>query len=207
VAATAAGKQLQVTATVDHRLTERVLGDSTRLRQVLVNLLNNAVKFTHKGQITIDVAPDATTEDLVRFAVTDTGVGIPPEVQATLFQAFQQGDSSTTRKFGGTGLGLAICRELATLMGGEIGVSSVEGQGSTFWFTIELQPDISTSTVQPNDQFCFDRVVVASARASVRTGLRERALALQVPANAIIEIDDPSIVVASLRAGDWLAST
>jgi signal transduction histidine kinase/CheY-like chemotaxis protein len=205
VATTAASKQLQVTATVHHTLAENVIGDSTRLRQVLVNLLNNAVKFTSKGQITIDVAPDANVENLVRFAVTDTGVGIPEEVQATLFRAFQQGDSSTTRKFGGTGLGLAICRELATLMGGEIGVNSVPGVGSTFWFTIQLQPDISTSTTQPNEKFSFRRIVVASNRESVRNGLRERALALRVQADAIVEMHDPSEAVTKLQAGDWLA--
>lgn len=205
VATTAAGKHLQVTASVDHRLTESVIGDSTRLRQVLVNLLNNSVKFTSKGQITIDVAPDPEQENLVRFAVTDTGVGIPPEVQATLFRAFQQGDSSTTRKFGGTGLGLAICRELATLMGGEIGVDSVEGKGSKFWFTVILKPDISTSTVQSNETFSCERIVVASRRASVRAGLRERALALHIQADAIIEIEDPSKVIESLQSGDWLA--
>lgn len=205
VATTAASKQLQVTATVDHRLAESVTGDSTRLRQVLVNLLNNAVKFTSKGHITIEVAPDASTDNLVRFAVTDTGVGISPEVQGTLFQAFQQGDSSTTRKFGGTGLGLAICRELATLMGGEIGVDSVVGNGSTFWFTALLHPDFTSTTTQPQDQFAFGRIVVASRRASVRSGLRERALALRIPASSVVEIEDPSAAVAALQVGDWLA--
>lgn len=205
VATTAAGKQLQVTACVDHRLTESVIGDSTRLRQVLANLLNNAVKFTSKGQVTIDIAPDPGQENLVRFAVTDTGVGIPPEVQATLFRAFQQGDSSTTRKFGGTGLGLAICRELATLMGGEIGVDSVEGVGSTFWFTVILQPDFSTTAVQSNETFSCERIVVASRRACVRAGLRERALALRVQTDAIVEIEDPTLAIESLQPGDWLA--
>ena len=204
VATTAASKQLQVTATVDHRLTESVVGDSTRLRQVLVNLLTNAVKFTTKGEITIDVSPEGDG-NTVRFAVQDTGVGIPPEVQATLFRAFQQGDSSTTRKFGGTGLGLAICRELATLMGGEIGVDSVEGEGSTFWFTIQLAPDTSMTTTQPNENFSCGRIVLASRRNSVRSGLRERALALRVQAEDIIEIDDPAKVIDSLQPGDWLA--
>lgn len=205
VATTAASKQLQVTATVDHRLTESVVGDSTRLRQVLVNLLTNAVKFTTKGEITIDVAPQPGNDNIVRFAINDTGVGISPEVQATLFQAFQQGDSSTTRKFGGTGLGLAICRELATLMGGEIGVDSVEGKGSTFWFTIKLEPDVSATTTHPSEQFSCTRIVVASHRDSVRSGLRERALALRVQGATIIEVEDPAKAVESVRPGDWLA--
>jgi len=210
VATTAASKQLQVTATVDHRLTESVVGDSTRLRQVLVNLLTNAVKFTTKGEITIDVAKQPEQDNpehgnRVRFAITDTGVGISPEVQATLFQAFQQGDSSTTRKFGGTGLGLAICRELATLMGGEIGVDSVEGKGSTFWFTIRLDPDFSATATHPTEQFSCNRIVVASHRESVRSGLRERALALRVPGASIIEVEDPAKAIESVQPGDWLA--
>lgn len=205
VATTAAAKQLQITATVDHRLTESVVGDSTRLRQVLVNLLTNAVKFTTKGEITIDVSPEPGAGQMVRFAIQDTGVGISPEVQATLFRAFQQGDTSTTRKFGGTGLGLAICRELATLMGGEIGVDSVEGDGSTFWFTMRLAPDPNMNTTQPNEKFSCARIVLASQRDSVRAGLRERALALRVQAADIIEISDPAKAVESLQPGDWLA--
>ena len=173
----AATKGLELAAIVDHRVPLTVLGDPTRLRQVLVNLLNNAVKFTAKGRITVRIAPDESGT-LLNFGIEDTGVGIPPEVQSTLFRAFQQGDSSTTRKFGGTGLGLAICRELATLMGGEIGVTSTVGQGSRFWFTIRGHGD-GKPDGQALPQEVKDRsVVVLSARDAVGAAMRERFLAL-----------------------------
>jgi len=205
VAATAASKGLQLLVVVDHRLSETVIGDSTRLRQVLVNLLNNAVKFTHEGHIAVEVAPVEDDPGLVRFAVSDTGVGIAPDVQGTLFRAFQQGDSSTTRKFGGTGLGLAICRELATLMGGEIGVDSTVDQGSTFWFTAELEPDLTSTTTRPTGDFPLQRLVIASSRPLIVAGVRERARALEVPAAAIVHCDEPARAADVAQPGDWLA--
>lgn len=117
-----------------------ILGDSTRLRQVLINLINNAVKFTEKGEVTVSVRALPTPDPQrarVEFRVADTGIGIPPERMGALFQAFTQVDASTTRKYGGTGLGLAICKRLVELMGGDIGVDSVPGQGSAFWFTVQ----------------------------------------------------------------------
>lgn len=122
-----------------------VVGDSSRLQQVLLNLLNNAVKFTPKGSVTLSVRRegDGQTFDgkwgvALRFAVTDTGIGIAPEDQARLFRRFSQVDGSISRRFGGTGLGLAISHQLVGLMGGAIGVESHEGKGSTFWFTLAL---------------------------------------------------------------------
>jgi len=112
-------------------------GDQLRLGQILLNFLSNAMKFTEQGSITLRVR--SQQENLVRFEVSDTGIGIAPDIQARLFSAFEQADSSTTRKFGGTGLGLAISRRLAKLMGGEVGVESVPGKGSTFWFTAQLE--------------------------------------------------------------------
>ncbi|RTL51353.1 MAG: PAS domain S-box protein [Rhodocyclaceae bacterium] len=116
-------------------------GDPTRLRQALLNYAGNAIKFTHSGTVWLRVRllQEFGTGLLLRFEVEDTGIGIPPEKLGGLFEAFSQGDVSTTRKYGGTGLGLAITRRLAHMMGGEAGAESVEGQGSTFWFTCRLK--------------------------------------------------------------------
>jgi len=116
-------------------------GDPTRLRQALLNYLGNAIKFTEQGTITLRALLQERQGDalLVRFEVQDTGIGIAPKKKAALFQAFEQGDASTTRKYGGTGLGLVITRRLAEMMGGEVGVDSTLGQGSTFWFTARLR--------------------------------------------------------------------
>ena len=119
----------------------RLLGDSTRLQQALLNYVTNAVKFTEKGEIVVRVAVDAQDgrRATIRVSVSDTGIGIAPEKQAHIFDAFAQEDTSTTRKYGGTGLGLAITRRLAELMGGETGADSMPGAGSTFWFTVNLK--------------------------------------------------------------------
>jgi CheY-like chemotaxis protein len=116
-------------------------GDPTRLRQILQNLVGNAIKFTDRGSIEIDVRVHRQDDQRVklRIAVTDTGIGVSPEARERLFQKFAQADSSITRRYGGTGLGLAICRQLVELIGGEIGVDSELGRGSTFWFTVPLQ--------------------------------------------------------------------
>ena len=115
-------------------------GDPLRLGQILINLCNNAVKFTERGEIVVSVRVQGSDDQgqLVHFAVRDTGIGLTPEQMGRLFQAFEQADASTTRQHGGTGLGLAISKRLARLMGGDVGVTSQVGQGTTFWFTAYL---------------------------------------------------------------------
>src|SRR5664279_4585521 len=119
-----------------------VRSDPTRLRQILLNLVGNAVKFTESGDVLVRVAEldGKNGQDWLRFEVKDSGIGIPPEARARLFQEFSQVDPSISRRFGGTGLGPAICSRLASALGGEIGVESEVGRGSTFWFTLPVGP-------------------------------------------------------------------
>jgi signal transduction histidine kinase len=138
LAAQAAAKNLSLTACVDPDTPESVRSDPNRVRQVLSNLANNAVKFTTQGHIVIRAAAtDPTSEHpLLRFEVSDTGIGIESGVQDRIFDAYTQADASTTRAYGGTGLGLSIARELVHLLGGEIRLTSAPGIGSTFTFTV-----------------------------------------------------------------------
>ena len=122
-----------------HNISSYVIGDALRLRQVLTNLLSNALKFTEQGYIRIGVTLDEQ-QQLLRFEVEDTGIGMSASARDKLFQSFTQADASTSRKYGGTGLGLTICKELVVLMGGDIGVNSELGKGSCFWFTLPYKP-------------------------------------------------------------------
>jgi len=134
-------KGVEYLCLVDPNIQCRLLGDPGRIRQILTNLISNAIKFTSQGEICVLVQLEDENEDgiTLRYFVSDTGIGIPADRMSSLFQAFTQADASTTRKYGGTGLGLSIVKQLAELMGGTIGADSEEGRGSTFWFTVVLQ--------------------------------------------------------------------
>ncbi len=141
IAKRAQDKGLELVCLIHPDLKTALKGDPTRLRQVLINLMGNAIKFTHQGEIIIRVEAAEETENhiSVHFLVQDTGIGIPKERLNAVFDRFTQADGSTTRKYGGTGLGLTICRQLVEAMGGKIGVESEPGYGSTFWFTVQFE--------------------------------------------------------------------
>ncbi len=146
-------KKLKLDVSFAEAVPDRVVGDPDRLRQVLLNLIGNALKFTAAGGVTIRIEIDSEAENAVtlRFAVRDTGIGIPADKQDLIFEAFRQADGSTTRKYGGTGLGLAICVRLVNMMGGTIGVDSEPGKGSTFHFTASFGVSRLAGDAQPTD--------------------------------------------------------
>ena len=137
----AAAKGVELIVHVRPETPERVLGDPQRIRQCLLNLLGNAIKFTQAGEVVLEVGAvgQQAGRAVVHFEVRDTGIGVPAETLEKLFQPFTQADTSTTRKFGGTGLGLSIVRKLVEIMGGQAGAHSEVGKGSTFWFTLPLE--------------------------------------------------------------------
>ncbi len=192
----------------DPNLAERYRGDPLRLKQVLTNLLGNAVKFTHQGQVRLSVRPGAGSGDAgrLRFEVRDTGIGISAELQTTLFDPFAQADGSTTRQYGGTGLGLAVSKQLVELMGGQIEVESSPGQGSCFRFEIAAEP-VAGSVVEPVGEPVLaagakaELVVVASASGSSpgpETGFTTGLGSGRAPGSAT---DSEAGRMASLEAG------
>jgi len=160
LAPSAHSKGIELASFIHPNVSKYLCGDVSRLRQVLLNLTNNSIKFTAKGEVTIEVTNYAETENdvILKFAVIDTGIGIPLTGQAKLFQPFTQVDASTTRQYGGTGLGLAICKQIVELMGGAIHVESEENKGSTFWFTTPLRK-------QPN---CVSNIIGSEALEDIR---------------------------------------
>jgi two-component system, sensor histidine kinase and response regulator len=167
-------KELSLVTFVDPAIPSWLRGDAGRLRQILLNLIGNALKFTEHGEVVIQVSLEAATDAVatVRFAVTDTGIGLPAAAQKRLFQPFVQADGSTTRKYGGTGLGLAICKRLTELMGGTIGAQSSEGRGSTFWFHACFERASTAPSSTPRPSLHGLRVLVADENAMSRGALR-----------------------------------
>jgi len=200
------GKGLELAAFFDPELPAVVAGDAGRVRQVLLNLVGNALKFTAAGSVVVHVGAEDGGEGAVRlrFEVRDTGIGITPEAQGRLFQAFSQADSSTTRRFGGTGLGLAICKRLCELMGGAIGVHSDAGRGSTFWFTLRLprrEAPVSGVALAPGGQafarlFLGLRALVVDGHAAGRQALQD---ALRAGGFEVECLDDPQLALQRLR--------
>jgi two-component system, sensor histidine kinase and response regulator len=171
VALEAHKKDLEVVIDIRQDVPCMCIGDPTRLRQIIVNLFNNAVKFTEEGEITVilEKGEEKELKTVLKFTVRDTGIGIPREKVGKLFRAFSQIDTSTTRKYGGTGLGLSISQNLAKLMGGDIGVSSEYGRGSSFWFTVEMKKGGQSPVCMPvDDQLENLKVLVVDDNQRVR---------------------------------------
>ncbi len=170
LAAAAQANGVELIGFVDPGAPNALRGDAGRIRQVLTNLTGNAIKFTKTGEIVVRVTVDQENEQraVLRFHVTDTGIGIAPKSAGKLFEAFSQADVSTTRKFGGTGLGLAISKQLVEKMDGEIGVESTPGQGSTFWFTLPLRKQANPGAVlEPNHALVNRRILIVDGNATL----------------------------------------
>jgi len=197
-------KGIALTAWVDPSVERSRSGDSTRLRQILLNLVGNAIKFTERGTVSVRVLRAAAASPRrVRCEVTDTGIGI--EEPAHLFERFSQGDSSITRRYGGTGLGLSICRELVALMEGEIGVSSRRGAGSTFWFELNLETARCSSAQQPEGPAPLIRsrplrILLAEDHAVNQLFV---VTLLRNAGHTVTVVDNGNQAVAAVRDGDY----
>ncbi|MBT8449454.1 MAG: response regulator [Gammaproteobacteria bacterium] len=162
----ASEKGLHLNHTFTAETPYRLIGDPHHLRQVFINLIGNAIKFTESGSVSLNISTINSSENCftILFKVIDTGVGIPFESQSAIFDSFTQADSSTTRKFGGTGLGTTISKQIVELMGGKIGVQSIEGAGSTFWFEIKFHKQQTHQDISPNEELGALRLLVITNR-------------------------------------------
>ncbi len=194
-------KSITLRTFAEPEIPDQLVGDAGRLRQILLNLLGNAAKFTESGSITLEcLKPVIIGHNLeLSFAVTDTGIGIPEESQSALFEVFSQADASTTRKFGGTGLGLSISKRLCRLMGGEIAVDSVPGKGSTFRFTVQCtQTDVTPAGMSTQRNLDLPASALISAAAlEPDTGLARQ---LQAYGIAVEVFDDPDTLPDRLQS-------
>ena len=196
-------KGIELVVQIDAAVEQWRRGDPTRLRQVLLNLVGNAIKFTEAGSVSLRVMPAG--EARVRFEVTDTGIGIEQRALSRLFKRFSQADSSTTRRYGGTGLGLAICRELVALMGGEIGVASQPDVGSTFWFELSLpvasSPRTQSADMPPESVASRKlRILVAEDNAINQMFIESL---LRRSAHAVTMVENGHQAVAAVRDADY----
>ena len=186
----ASSKNLKLSVYTPPDLPTRLSGDPGRLRQVLLNLVGNAIKFTESGEVSITVRTVVgdTKSAMLRFEVKDTGIGLTAEAQSRLFAPFSQADESTTRRFGGTGLGLVISKQIVEMMEGEIGVQSVHGRGSTFWFTVKLARQAGGSTATPHESYDQRpaKITPALIEGGVQADSRSRSLRVLVAEDNIV---------------------
>jgi PAS domain S-box-containing protein len=205
----AQSKKIELLSLVDSDVLTLVNGDAGRIKQVLLNLVGNAVKFTERGEVTVCATKESESEThiTVRFAVRDTGIGISEEEQRRLFQAFVQADGSTTRKYGGTGLGLAISKQIVEMMGGEIGIESASGKGSTFWFVVKLKKQSAAAVVAaapaPRRDLNGLRVLIVDDNATNRKILRHQTASWgMIPVEAESGSDALEMLGASVQSGE-----
>lgn len=196
-------KPIQLVTRMDHRVPVSLMGDPTRLRQILMNLIGNAFKFTEKGQVVIRTEWLGAEDNQVflKFSIQDSGIGLSEDQISRLFKSFSQADTSTTRKYGGTGLGLAICKQLAELMGGEIGVDSTLGEGATFWFTARLgiaeACELRTAQQKLEAAMQGKSVLIVDEHAPYRESIAERARAWGMQAETTGSLGQATKLLAS----------
>ena len=197
----AESRNLELTYIIEAEVPNLLNADSSRLRQVLINLLGNAMKFTHEGEValTVKCLEQTVSEARLHFEVRDTGIGISDEVQARIFSAFVQADGSTARKFGGSGLGLAISKQLVEAMGGQIGVDSHSDEGSTFWFTVQVAKQIGGDVSQsfPRTGFQGLRALVVDDQATNREALNKQLITWLVDVTESDSFDAALLVLHS----------